>query len=93
MKKKSAPRGTIIFLCCTLAVPTVAMPMSMNPSRFYGQRIEISYNGMSVIATITDCGAMGGGSRGLDLTPAVFRAFGFSTANEWGLRQVSYRFL
>ncbi len=75
------------------SVPTVAMPMSMNPSRFYGCKIEISYNGMSIIATVTDCGAMGGGSRGLDLTPAIFRAFGFSTADAWGLREVRYRFL
>lgn len=75
------------------SVPTVAMPMSMNPSRFYGSRIQISYNGMTVVATVTDCGAMGGGSRGLDLTPAVFRAFGASSADEWGLRTVSYRFL
>lgn len=75
------------------SVPTVAMPMSMSPSRFYGSVIEISYNGMSVVATVTDCGYMGGGSRGLDLTPAVFRAFGFSSADAWGLRTVSYRFL
>lgn len=75
------------------SVPTVAMPMSMNPSRFYGSKIEISYGGMSVVATVTDCGAMGGGSRGLDLTPAIFRAFGASSADEWGLRTVSYRFL
>ena len=75
------------------SVPTVAMPMSMSPSRFYGAKIEISYNGMSVIATVTDCGYMGGGSRGLDLTPAVFHAFGVSTGDEWGLREVSYRFL
>ncbi|MDI9590339.1 MAG: hypothetical protein QM302_04800 [Acidobacteriota bacterium] len=75
------------------SVPTVAMPISMNPSRFYGSRIEISYNGMSVVATVTDCGYMGGGSRGLDLTPAVFRAFGASSADAWGLRTVSYRFL
>ena len=75
------------------SVPTVAMPMSMSPSRFYGSKVEISYNGMSVIATVTDCGYMGGGSRGLDLTPAVFRAFGASSADEWGLRTVSYRFL
>ena len=67
--------------------------MSMNPSRFYGKKIEISYNGISVIATVTDCGYMGGGSRGLDLTPAVFRAFGARSADEWGLRQVRYRFL
>ncbi len=75
------------------SVPTVAMPMSMNPSRFYGRQIQIVYNGMSIVATVTDCGGMGGGSRGLDLTPAVFRAFGASTADEWGLRSVSYRFL
>lgn len=75
------------------SVPTVAMPMSMSPSRFYGSTIEISYGGVSVVATVTDCGAMGGGSRGLDLTPAVFRAFGASSADEWGLRTVSYRFL
>lgn len=75
------------------SVPTVAMPMSMNPSRFYGKKIEISYNGISVVATVTDCGYMGGGSRGLDLTPSIFRAFGFSTADAWGLRSVSYRFL
>ena len=75
------------------SVPTVAMPMSMNPSRFYGSKIEISYNGISVVATVTDCGYMGGGSRGLDLTPAIFRAFGFGSADDWGLRTVSYRFL
>lgn len=75
------------------SVPTVAMPMSMSPSRFYGRQVQIVYNGMSIVATVTDCGAMGGGSRGLDLTPAIFRAFGASTADEWGLRSVSYRFL
>lgn len=75
------------------SVPTVAMPMSMNPARYYGSYVEISYNGMSVIAMVTDCGYMGGGSRGLDLTPAVFRAFGSSTADDWGLRTVSYRFV
>lgn len=75
------------------SVPTVAMPMSMNPSRFYGSKIEITYNGISVVATVTDCGYMGGGSRGLDLTPAIFRAFGFGSADDWGLRTVSYRFL
>ena len=75
------------------SVPTVAMPMSMDPSRFYGRKIEISYEGMSVIATVTDCGAMDGGNRGLDLTPAIFRAFGFGDADSWGLRTVQYRFI
>ena len=36
---------------------------------------------------------MGGGSRVLDLQPGVWKAFGFSSCNDWGLRTVSYRFL
>ncbi|MDO4807830.1 MAG: hypothetical protein Q4A07_11355 [Coriobacteriales bacterium] len=75
------------------SVPTVAMPMSMNPARFYGSKIQIEYEGMTIVATITDCGYLSGGARGLDITPAIFRAFGFSTADDWGLRQVRYRFL
>lgn len=73
--------------------PTVAMPMSSSPAEHYGHHIEISYGGMSVIATVTDCGGMGGGSRGLDLTPAVFRAFGATSCDSWGLRTVRYRFV
>ena len=75
------------------SVPTVALPVSMNPARFYGSKIQIAYGDMTVIATITDCGGLAGGARGLDLTPAVFRAFGFSTADAWGVRSVRYRFL
>ena len=33
------------------------------------------------------------GSRVLDLQPGVWKAFGFSSCNAWGLRTVSYRFL
>jgi len=73
--------------------PSVALPMSQNPSAHYGDLIEIRYNGMSVIATVTDCGYMGNGSRGLDLSTAVYRAFGFGSPNSWGLRTVSYRYL
>ena len=75
------------------SVPTVALPVSMNPARFYGSKIQIAYGDMTVVATITDCGGLAGGARGLDLTPAVFRAFGFSTADAWGVRSVRYRFL
>lgn len=75
------------------SVPTVALPMSQNPYGHFGQLIEISYNGMSVVARITDVGDMGGGTRGLDLSTAVYRAFGFSTPQSWGLRTVSYRYL
>ena len=59
----------------------------------YKRQVEISYNGMTVFATVNDCGNMGGGSRALDLQPGVWKAFGFSSCNAWGLRTVSYRFL
>ena len=72
----------------------VAVPMAWPDYRSYFNRtIEISYNGQSVIATVNDCGYMGAGSRSLDLQPGVFKAFGFSTCDAWGLRTVSYRFL
>lgn len=72
----------------------VAVPMAWSDYRSYFNRtIEISYNGQSVIATVNDCGYMGAGSRSLDLQPGVFKAFGFSTCDDWGLRTVSYRFL
>ena len=72
----------------------VAVPMSMPGYRSYlGRQVEISYSGKSVIATVNDCGGMGGGSRVLDLQPGVFKALGASTCNGWGLRTVKYRFL
>lgn len=46
----------------------VAVPMSMPGYRSYlGRQVEISCGGKSVIATVNDCGGMGGGSRVLDL--------------------------
>ena len=71
----------------------VAVPIAWGPASYYGRMVEISYNGMTVVATVNDCGGMGGGSRHLDLQPGVFKAFGFSTCQEWGLREVQYRFL
>lgn len=72
----------------------VAVPMAWpNYRSYFGRKVEISYGGKSVIATVNDCGGMGGGSRSLDLQPGVFKAFGFSTCQAWGLRTVSFRFL
>lgn len=72
----------------------VAVPMSMpNYRSYFGRTVEIGYNGMTVYATVNDCGGMGGGSRVLDLQPGVWKAFGFSSCRGWGLRTVSYRFL
>lgn len=72
----------------------VAIPMSWKNYRsYFGRAIEISYNGKTVVATINDCGGLGGGARSLDLQPGVFKSFGFSTCQAWGVRTVSYRIL
>ena len=72
----------------------VAVPLSWPNARSYlGRQVEISYSGMTVIATVNDLGGMGGGSRSLDLQPGVWRAFGASSCFDWGVRTVSYRFL
>lgn len=72
----------------------VAVPMAWpNYWRYYGRTIEISYAGQTVFATINDCGGMDGGRRSLDLQPGVWKAFGYSSCLDWGLRTVSYRIL
>ena len=75
------------------SVPTVALPISADPAQYYGSQVQIEYGDTTVIATVTDCGGMGGGSRGLDLTPAVFEALGAESGDDWGLREVRYRFI
>lgn len=72
----------------------VAIPMSWSHYKsYFGRAIEIRYGGKTVVATINDCGYMGGGARSLDLQPGVFKAFGYKTCQAWGLRTVSYRIL
>ena len=71
----------------------VAVPIAWGPENYYGRSVEISYGGVTVVATVTDCGGMGDGARALDLQPGVFKAFGASTCDDWGVREVQYRFL
>lgn len=72
----------------------VAIPTSMpNYSSYLGRTVEISYGGMTVLATVNDTGNMGGGSRALDLQPGVWKALGATSCLDWGVRTVSYRFL
>lgn len=72
----------------------VAIPMSWpNYQSYFGRTVEINYNGITVFATVNDCGSMGGGARSLDLQPGVWKALGASSCFDWGVRTVSYRFL
>ena len=88
------PGTTATGAVCNDSSMGVAVPMAWPNYRSYlGRKVEIRYNGKTVIATVNDCGGMGGGSRSLDLQPGVFKKFGFNTCQAWGLRTVSYRFL
>lgn len=79
---------------CGLGTMGVAIPMAWpNYRSYFGKKIEISYNGVTVLATINDCGYMGGGITSLDLQPGVYAKLGYPTAIDWGRRQVSYRIL
>lgn len=72
----------------------VAVPLAWPNYRSYlGRTVEIVYNGKTVYAPVNDCGGMQGGRVSLDLQPGVFKAFGFSSCNAWGIRTVQYRFL
>lgn len=70
---------------------TVAVPQSK--SYLVGSIVEICYDGKVVIATVTDTGGFAKYGRDLDLAPGVYKALGASSYSDWGLRQVSYRFL
>ncbi len=88
------PGTTATGAVCNDSSMGVAIPMAWSNYRsYFGHAVEIKYGGRTVVATINDCGGLGGGSRSLDLQPGVFKAFGFSTCQDWGLRTVSYRIL
>lgn len=70
---------------------TVAVPVSQ--SHLIGRIVEICYDGKVVIATVTDTGGFEKYGRSLDLAPGVYKAFGASVPDEWGVRTVYYRFL
>ncbi|MCI1665014.1 MAG: hypothetical protein LKI25_01390 [Atopobiaceae bacterium] len=74
--------------------PTVAVPMAWSNYRsFFGRYVEISYGGTTITARCTDCGYMNNGERSLDLSPGCYKALGYSEAEDWGVRTVSYRWL
>ena len=88
------PGTTATGAVCNDSSMGVAIPTAWaNYSSYFGRAVEIRYGGKTVVATINDCGGMGGGSRSLDLQPGVWKAFGFSSCQDWGLRTVSYRIL
>lgn len=70
---------------------TVAVPAS----QYYllGRTVEIRYGGKTITATVTDTGGFASYGRVLDLAGGCWKAFGFSSCYDWGVRAVQYRFL
>ena len=86
--------GTATGEAVTATSMGVAIPMAWSNFRsYFGKTVMIEYNGKVVTAKRNDCGGMGNGSRALDLQPGVIRAFGFTSCDDWGLRQVKYKIL
>lgn len=56
-----------------------------------GSTVEIAYGDIVVTAVVNDTGGFLRYGRALDLQPGVWKAFGFSTVNDWGVRTVSWR--
>lgn len=55
--------------------------------------MEIMYEGTLLTAQVTDTGGFTQYGRDLDLGPAVWRAFGADDDDEWGVREVHYRYI
>ena len=70
---------------------TVAVPESMH--HMLGHAVALSYNGKVIVATVTDTGGFAGFGRALDLAPGCWKAFGVSSPQEWGVRDIYYKFL
>ena len=75
----------------TMDSVTVAVPLSQR--YLLGRTVEVRWNGKTVTARVNDVGGFAGYGRSLDLAPGVWKAFGFSSPYDWGVRTVQYRFL
>lgn len=67
----------------------VAVPVAW--WRLLGHHMEIEYNGIVVTAYINDTGPFASLGRSLDLQPGVWKAFGFESEWDWGVREVRFR--
>lgn len=77
----------------TLSESSVSVAVPASQRYLLGRTVQIRWNGKTVNAKVTDTGGFAAYGRVLDLAPGVYKAFGFSSANAWGVRVVQYRFL
>lgn len=70
---------------------TVAVPAEQADR--IGDAVAIRYGETIIVATVTDTGGFAEYGRALDLAPGCWKAFGASDTQEWGVRDVYYKFL
>ena len=70
---------------------SVAVPLSQR--YLLGRSVQIRYGGKTITAVVNDVGGFAAYGRVLDLAGGCWKAFGCSSASDWGVRAVQYRFL
>ena len=73
------------------SIPTVAAPIEHR--ELLGTKVALCYNGITVVAEITDLGEFSGYGVAFDFAPGTFLAFGYDSAEDWGAHDVLYRYL
>lgn len=70
---------------------SVAVPLSQR--YLLGRSVQIRYGGKTITAVVNDVGGFAAYGRVLDLAGGCWKAFGCSSASDWGVRAVQYRFM
>ena len=70
---------------------SVAVPLSQR--YLLGRSVQIRYGGKTITAVVNDVGGFAAYGRVLDLAGGCWKALGCSSASDWGVRAVQYRFL
>ncbi|MCL2882986.1 MAG: RlpA-like double-psi beta-barrel domain-containing protein [Coriobacteriia bacterium] len=88
---RSAGRNTATGAAVTDNSTGVAVPVSQR--YLVGKTIEVKYGGMTITTVVNDTGGFESLGRALDLQPGVWKYFGFSSEDAWGVRTVQYRII
>lgn len=76
-----------------LDLTSYTVAVALDDGDLLGREVEIVYEGIALTARVTDVGGFAVYGRVLDLSPAVWEAFGSVSDDDWGVRYVGYRIL
>ncbi len=73
--------------------PQVALQRTSDSASHFGEYVEVKYGDQTVTAQVVDHGGLHSGENGILLNPSVFEVFGATSSDDWGRRDVTYRFV